>query len=123
MRAYWRDSQEEISSNQELKRVLSIVKALAEPTMLFLEDENGQTLVLGLGHTESVLTFAEADGVTSFHSIGDRTRTGHIRFWCRDQLDEFMSEMAVPQDVAEAAAFEFFATARRPSVVNWEADW
>jgi len=90
--------------------------------MLFLEHENGKTLVVGLGHGESVLSFVEHGGAT-FHSVGDLGRTGCLRFWCRDQLDEFMAEMAIPELVAVRAAFEFFRTGDRPVEITWEADW
>jgi hypothetical protein len=53
-----------------------------------------RTLVVGLGHSESALSFLEHGGAT-FHNVGDLGRTGRLRFWCRDQLDEFMAEMVV----------------------------
>lgn len=41
-----------------------------------------------------MLTFVEPDG-TSFHSLGDTERKRFPHFLCRDQVDEFMMEMAV----------------------------
>ena len=49
---------------------------------------------------------------------------GHIVvFLCRDQIDEFMAEAAIPESTALEAAEEFVATQKRPSSVKWEADW
>lgn len=90
--------------------------------MIFLEAEGGRTFVFGIGRGESVLTFWDPDG-TSFHSLGDVTRKGHLQFVCRDQVDDFMAEMAVPERAAIAAAEEFLATGERPCAVTWEPDW
>ena len=90
--------------------------------MVFLEAKNGKILVFGVGLDESVLTFMEPDG-TSFHSLGDRERKGYLHFLCRDQIDEFMTEMAVSERDALVAAEQFLATSERPSVVVWEPDW
>ena len=123
MKASWREEQQIVLSELELRRVIWHVGALGVPTMLFLEAETGETLVVGLGHDETVLTFVAAGGIPSFHSVGDTARGGRLRFWCRDQVDEFMEEMALPASVAISAALEFFAKRVRPSCVRWEADW
>jgi hypothetical protein len=121
MRAYWGERERSISSEGELSATVAELRR-GEPTMLFLEVPGGPTLVVGVGNAESVLTFVEPDG-TSFHSRGDISRRGRLRFWCRGQLDEFMEEMAVPESLALAAAEEFVKTKERPSSIRWEADW
>ena len=122
MKAFWRDAERQVQTEHELREVVETVQRLDAPTMLFLEGEGKQMLVVGLGHPESVLTFIQSDG-QSFHSLGDPNRTGRIRFWCRDQIDEFMEEMAVPEQEAVKAALQFLATEQRPSTIRWEADW
>jgi len=123
MKAYWtEETQKTVTSVPELQAVIDEVKKLQEPTMLFLEHDDGRMLVLGLGYPESVLTFVEHDG-RSFHSIGDTSRTGVLKFWCREQLDDFMAEMALPESIAVAAAELFVEQGSMPSNVTWEADW
>ena len=90
--------------------------------MLFLEDDNKTTLVVGIGNAESVVALIERDG-TSFHSLGDPNRAGLLQFWCRDQYDDFLAETAIPEADAISAAFEFVRTRARPSGIRLEADW
>jgi hypothetical protein len=90
--------------------------------MIFLEADTGDVLVFGVGSEESVLTFVERDGL-SFHSLGNRDRKGHLSFDCRDQVDDFMAEMAVPAATALSAAEHFVSTRQRPPQISWEPDW
>ena len=87
MKARWGTSDAVIKSRHDVDAVVSAVRTSGQPTMVFLEADNGRVLVFGVGYEESVLTFAERDG-TSFHSLGDRDREGHLLFLCRDQVDE-----------------------------------
>lgn len=122
MKASWGPNEALVQSQRELDVVVDDVRRSRQPTMVFLEAENGRALVFGVGLGESVLTFTEPDG-TSFHSVGDRHREGYLHFLCRDQIDEFMTEMAVPEHKALLAAAQFLATGDRPSEVQWEPDW
>lgn len=123
MKAYWtEETQRAVTSVTELRAVIDDVKKLGEPTMLFLERDDGRTLVFGIGYPESVLTFIDHDG-ESFHSVGDTSRKGVLKFWCRDQLDDFIAEMAVSESSAIAAAESFLAQGAMPPNVKWEADW
>jgi hypothetical protein len=100
MKAYWSNSSERsLSSQRELTEVIGEVRRLGRPTMLFMESDGGTTLVLGIGGNQSVLTYMDAAGVT-FHSVGDVSRNEVFQFWCRDQLDDFLMEMAVPESAA-----------------------
>ncbi|XXS69730.1 RHS repeat-associated core domain-containing protein [Sorangium sp. So ce131] len=90
MKCYWTEHDPIlVNSTEELLALIDDTKSIGRPTMMLLEHDNGRTLVIGLGSPESVLTFVETDG-TSFHSVGDVSRSGVLRFWCRDQLDDFM---------------------------------
>lgn len=111
-----------VTSLDQLRSVMGSVADLPAPTMLFLEDDGGATLVVGLGAPETVLCFVEPDG-TSFHSVGDLSRTGTLVFSCRSQPDEFPEEMAVPTSVGIHAAESFFENRAKPGNVSWEADW
>ena len=122
MKARWGVGERTVVSVDDLSAAMMAIENGGQPTMLFLEEPGGPTLVLGIGLSESVLTFVETDGA-SFHSRGDVSRKGRLQFWCRDQLDEFMEEMAVPLEVARRAASEFVRTKARPTAVLWEADW
>jgi hypothetical protein len=122
MKATWGPNERLVRSQPEIDGVIDDIRRSGQPTMVFLEANDGRVLVFGVGQDESVLTFAEPDG-TSFHSLGDRSRTGYLHFLCRDQVDEFMTEMAIPEHDALMAAAEFLATGDRPSAVQWEPDW
>jgi hypothetical protein len=121
MNAYWDDRREVIASDVELGATIAALRELGRPTILFLEDRQG-CLALGVGEVLSVLSFVRANG-ESQHSLGDPTRKGVVRFWCRGQLDDFLAETAVPEADALAAAYEFLRTGQRPSSVQWESDW
>ncbi|WP_437837249.1 Imm1 family immunity protein [Sorangium sp. So ce1153] len=123
MKCYWTEQEATLAASMdELLEFFADVKNIGHPTMVFLEHDNGRMLVIGLGSSESVLTFVESDGA-SFHSVGDTSRSGVLRFWCRDQLDEFMVQMAIPESLAIDAARSFFVSGVMPSNVIWEADW
>jgi hypothetical protein len=122
MKAYWRDEQASVETADELRRLIGRVRALSKPTMLFLERAEGETLVVGLGASESVLSYVRTDGKT-FHSLGDPDRKGVLKFWCRDQFDDFLAEMAVPESDAISAAMEFVDSREPPQAIRWEADW
>ncbi|WP_437998199.1 Imm1 family immunity protein [Sorangium sp. So ce185] len=122
MKASWGTSETTVESREDLYAMIETVRRSGQPTMVFLQAANGNVLVLGVGQDESVLTFAQPDG-TSFHSLGNRERKGYLLFRCRDQVDEFMTEMAVPEDDAIVAAEQFLATGERPPAVQWEPDW
>lgn len=123
LKAFW-DPQapRQVDSLAELDSVVAEVSALAKPAMLFLEAADGRMLVVGIGGEESVLTFVESDG-TTFHSVGDVERPGVLQFWCRDQVDDFLAEMAVSAEQALEATRQFLATGRIPDSVQWEPDW
>lgn len=126
MIAHWTDASRAVatatsSSVEELRALIDQVRALGEPTILFVELD-GKTLALGLGAPLCPLTWVEPGGA-SFHCVGDLSRIGTLRFWCRDQPDEFFADLAVPEAVAIEAALAFARTAERPSNVRWEADW
>jgi len=124
MKGYWihRD-QRALRSLDQLRALIQEVRALGSPTMIFLEEEaSGATFVFGVGHPDTVLTYALADG-SSFHSMGDLGRTGYLKFWSNDALEEFFAEMAIPEADGIAAAEEFFTTRKLPTAVEWEPDW
>jgi hypothetical protein len=119
--AKWRDVVRAVTSPEDLAGVVAAVRSTGEPTMVFLEAENGRVLVFGVGHRESVLTFYEPDG-TSFHSLGDPDRRDRLRFRAGDLVDDFMGDMAVATTDALVAAAEFLETDERPEGITWEAD-
>ena len=123
MKAYWTEgvTREIVSANQ-LDELIHEVRGQKVPTMVFLEHDCGTTLVFGVGAGESILTYVDGEGRT-FHSIGDVNRSGVLKFWCRDQPDDFLAEMAIPEAVAIDAAHRYREGGTRPENVEWEADW
>lgn len=122
MDANWGQERRTVRSDAELIAAISAVRALGKPTILFLEREGVGSLALGIGGGLSVMAFVRQGG-ESYHSIGDASRKGVVQFWCREQLDDFLAETAVREDLAISAAHEFLRTGQRPSTVSWEADW
>jgi hypothetical protein len=122
MRARWEEVERDVASEAEFHDLVSAVRALGEPTLVFLTHKNGCCLVVGIGGAESVLTFVDEFDSTC-HSLGDRDRTGTMVFRSRGERDEVLRELAVPEQRAIEAALEFFRTGNRPSGVEWEADW
>jgi hypothetical protein len=123
MKAYWTELDErELSDDAGLTALIGEVLALSRPTVLFLEHDDGQTLSIGLGASETVLSYVDVGG-TSFHSVGEPGREGVLKFQCRDQLDDFLAEMAVPAALGLEAAKAFVARPEQPQNVAWEADW
>ena len=122
MKANWGASEATVRSREDLIAVIENIRKSGQATMVFLQAQDGRVLVFGVGHEESVLTFSEPDG-TSFHSVGDPDRKGYLLFLCRDQLDEFMKEMAVPERDALVAAEEFLRTQECPGGIRGESDW
>lgn len=122
MKAYWTEGNARVVTDEaSLAAVIAEVNALGEPTMLFLEHDDGRALVVGLGADETVLTYVTPDG-TSYHSVGDAERPGMLKFWCRDQVDDFLAEFAVPSSTGTAAAEWFSARGEMLPSVTWEPD-
>lgn len=120
LNARWGDHEALIASVDDLDAVVATVRTSGQPTMVFLEAANGTVMAFGAGQVESVLMYAEPDG-TSFHSVGDVRRAGYLHFLCRDQRDQFMLEMAIPEADALVAGRQFLTIGQRPSSVRWEA--
>lgn len=123
MKAYWTGEEgEEVVSPSDLSALIDAIRRTKRPTMVFLESASGASLAFGVGGKESCLTFIN-DRDESYHSLGDANRDDALEFWSRDEPDEFLGETAVPEPVALAAAFSFLADGKRPSNLEWEADW
>ncbi|HZS37680.1 MAG TPA: Imm1 family immunity protein [Polyangia bacterium] len=126
MIARWTDASHQFvssspSSVDEVRALIAEVRALPEPTMLFLE-RDGKLLAVGLGGALSPVTWMEPGGAT-FHTVGDLSRIGCIQLWSQTQLDDFFAELAIPEAAAIAAAIFFASTGERPPDLHWEADW
>jgi hypothetical protein len=115
MRAYWGVGETRLACPDDLRDVVDRVRRLGAPTMLFLEGD--ATLVVGLGAPESVLTYYEPTGA-SFHSIGDVAREDRLVFQSQGVPEEFLAEMAVDEQLAIDAAFEFFS---HPRATGWRS--
>jgi hypothetical protein len=121
VKARWtRSSTESFSSVEELQTLIEKVRRLGRPTLVCLERDD-KTLAFGVGAPESVLVWMDSDK-TTWHSVGDLSRKGHIQLWNCDQLDDFLAELAVPEEVGIDAAMSFAMSGERPDNVRWESD-
>jgi hypothetical protein len=121
MKLQWlRSSSISLSSTDDLLAAIETVRLEGRPTLVHLEHD-GRSLWFGVGAAESVLTWAERDGET-FHSVGDLSRKGVVQLWNCGQLDDFIAELAVPENIGIEAAVAFAATGERPTNVRWESD-
>jgi len=63
------------------------------------------------------------DAIHGLRTLGDTEWEGYLRFWSTQGLDSFLAESAIPAKFAEEAVRLFFASGRRPTNIEWEADW
>lgn len=122
MKATWGTTTAVIADVQAFDAIVARIQASLEPTIIWLEADDGSVLTVGVGRDESVLAYVDPDGKT-FHSVGDTERRGHTQFLNGTQTDDYMLEMAVPVKLALAAAKQFIANQRRSEIVRWEEDW
>jgi hypothetical protein len=107
----------------KLNLVLTDLTQLAreKPFIAELNNSAGDTLALGLGRDESVLSWVAADGDPPYHaSVGDDSADGTVDFYYRDTWSEFPRWSAVSIETALEAVRQFFETAQLPDRVRWK---
>jgi hypothetical protein len=117
------DGRAEVASVEQLDRLLDDLteQARPRPFMAVLISGTGDSLAIGLGRKESVLSWVSATGDPPYHgSNGDPSATGLVVFFYGGSWSEFPRSYAVPVADARAAAREFFETGVRPNQVGWE---
>jgi hypothetical protein len=116
------ESWQHVRAERELTALLSAVRAGDRPQLLRLESKSGAVLEIGLAGSEACLLFWQEDGEEMSHSLGERWRSEPLELWFGDSLEERGGELAIPADVAIAAALAFFTDGKRPGGVTWEHD-
>ena len=116
------DGYAEVESLEALDRLLNYLhtQALEKPFMVELIAARGESLAMGLGRDESVLSWVRGDQNPPYYaSKGDATAVGMIVFFYRGAWSEFPRWSAVPLMRAREAMRRFFSTGQMPDNVEW----
>ena len=120
----WGESETaELESVGELEQRLAVLteEAMARPFMAELIAINGNSLSMGLGREETVLSWVAASNDPPYYaSKGNPKAEGTIAFYYSGDWSEFPRWSAVPVPAGLATMREFFQTGKRPSTVEWE---
>jgi hypothetical protein len=95
-----------------------------QPILATVEStSNGDSLAIGLGRPQSVLTFVPGSGDPPyFSSVGDGEGDEVLEFSFMGDLSEIPVRNAVPIAVARQAMREFIETGALSKKVRWEQD-
>ena len=120
----WEQNEVAVESVQELDAHLDRLTLEAEselPFMVALAREDGSTLSIGLGRTESVLSYVSASlDPPYFMSRGDVDQNGPARFVYSGEMTEFPPWSGVPAESAREALRVFFETGELSPEISWE---
>jgi hypothetical protein len=96
--------------------------AASKPTIVRVEASNGATLGIGLGRSQSVLSFEASLDPPYFLSAAEEQagEEPFLVFFYDGHWTEFPRRAAIPIQLAREAVREFARTARRPTVLEWE---
>jgi hypothetical protein len=123
-RIEWGESDGEwVTTIEELDRLLDalVLQAADRPFVVELISPKGDTLSVGLGLKESVLSWVPAGGDPPyFTSEGNLQADGTVVFFYRGDWSEFPRWSAIPVEAAREAVSEFWHTGQRPTSVKWE---
>lgn len=107
-----------------VRELLLDLHARGRPVWVFLRRRDAPAvLAIGVGASESILNYTLLDGSAAFHSVGDMSRQGYIRFWMEGDLQDHYAWSAISVEQALKAAQEYCATEQRPDGIRWEEDW
>jgi hypothetical protein len=112
-----------VSSVQELDWLLDDLARTAadKPFVVELISHEGDSMSVGLGSEESVLSWVSADGNPPYYaSRGNREAEGTVAFFYGGSWSEFPKWSAVPMAEARAVMRQFFQTGERPASIDWE---
>lgn len=114
-----------VARPEDLERILDRLAEEAATTKPFIAELltlEGGRLGIGLGKSESVLTFKESDDPPYFLSVGRPASDGDddVGFYFQGRWSEFPASSLVPSELARDATRHFASTGERPDVVQWE---
>lgn len=111
----------EIGSREELDRVVDRLHAEAEdePFIVELVIDGGGILSVGLGRSETVLSYMGATLDPPYFQTAGGAGDRPVTFRYRGDWSEFPPDSAVPLEQGRAALREFFSTGRRPDSLVW----
>ncbi|HVS04634.1 MAG TPA: Imm1 family immunity protein [Candidatus Dormibacteraeota bacterium] len=113
----------EAASVEEVDRLLDDLaeQARERPFIVELMSSAGDSLAIGLGREESILSWVQASGDPPYYaSKGDRDSQGLVVFFYGGRWSEFPRSFAVGIAAARKAMRLFFETGQRPTNVEWD---
>jgi len=100
-----------ISTAEELDRLLDQLTLEAQrtrPFIVYAVNNKEDCLAMGLGRTESVLSFIPKSGLEdNLTSVGDINASGTIDFYAYGHLSEFGRSQCIPLEIARSAMRAF----------------
>jgi hypothetical protein len=123
----WDESERDVNSINELDLVLDELHAefsRGEPVLVVLElSETGDSLAIGLGRDESVLSYVPGDkNPPYFTSTSEKDIGGTLVFRFMGDCSEFPLRNTVPIKATREAVRYFWRTGRLTTELKWEED-
>lgn len=112
-----------VKSTEELDLLLNDLAeaGIHKPLMVESISAKGDSLSIGVGSQESILSWIPAGGNPPyFASKGNPDAQGTVVFFYRGSWSEFPRWSAIPVATAREAMRQFLETGERPTNVNWE---
>ncbi|HEV3163475.1 MAG TPA: Imm1 family immunity protein [Isosphaeraceae bacterium] len=124
LRIEWEENgRADVASVEEVDRLLDDLaeQASERPFIAELISSAGDSLAIGLGREESILSWVQASGDPPYYaSKGDPDSQGLVVFFYRGHWSEFPRSFVVAIAAARKAMRLFFETGQRPTNVEWE---
>jgi hypothetical protein len=115
-----------VSSLTEIDDALDEIEQHAEktePPIADLSNPEGDTLSIGLGRSQSMLSWISRSLDPPYFASKGQGSTGeadYVVFYAGGQWSEFPSSNLISKESAREAVREFFVTGRLPTNVEWE---
>lgn len=114
----------DIESLPELDKTLDrLIAESKEPTLVSVLNLKKDSLAIGVGHKETILSFVKGDGDPPYYiSLGNPNLEGIIAFNYGGQESEFPAKYLIPMEKGREAVKHFLASGKLDHTVNWVED-
>lgn len=121
----WDNNDKQVSSIAELKLLLDALQIYFQandPTLVTITlGLEGDSLTIGLGRSDSILSFVRGDGNPPYlGSVGDSGDNDIVEFRFGDEWSEFSVRNAIPNRLARMAVEHFCRTGSLSKDVKWQ---